>query len=467
MQAEDHPVAPTTTLPDTAALRTYFASGATRGYRFRLEQLEKLKAALLANEQAINEALYADLKKSPEEVWATELGLLLAEIKHTIRSLQKWMRPKRAGVNLVNLPSSAKIYRDPLGVVFIIAPWNYPLQLALVPLLGAIAGGNCAVIKPSELAPATAELIGKIIAETFPPAYIACVQGDGATCVPALMKSFRFDHVFYTGSIPVGKSIYELAAGQLVPVTLELGGKSPAIVEADADIALAARRIVLGKFINAGQTCIAPDYVLVEQSKEKELLEQMVSCVHAFYGSDPAGSYDYGKVINTKRFDALLAYLKDGTVVIGGEHNRDTQYIAPTILKDLAPDSPIMRDEIFGPLLPVIRFSNREEAMALVQQHEHPLAFYLFTKSAVVEEKWINAIQFGGGCINNTDWHFTNPHLPFGGVGKSGFGAYHGKHTFDTFTRAKPVMKTPGWFDPGIKYPSYKGKLWLFKKLFR
>lgn len=467
MPAGTSPVSQTVTLPDTAALRTYFATGATRGYRFRLEQLNKLKAALLAHEQAINEALYADLRKSPEEVWATELGLLLAEIKHTIRSLKKWMRPKRAGVNLVNLPSTAKIYRDPLGVVFIIAPWNYPLQLALVPLVGAIAGGNCALVKPSELAPATAQLIGEIIAGLFPPEYIACVQGDGAVCVPALMKTFRFDHVFYTGSIPVGRSIYELAASQLVPVTLELGGKSPAIVEADADIALAARRIVLGKFINAGQTCIAPDYVLVEQSKEKELLEQMVGYVQAFYGNDPAVSYDYSKIINTKRFDVLLGYLKDGTIVCGGEHNRENQFIAPTILKEVAPDSPIMRDEIFGPLLPVIRFNSRQEAMAMVQQHEHPLAFYLFTKSAVVEAEWVNAIQFGGGCINNTDWHFTNPHLPFGGVGKSGFGAYHGKHTFDTFTRAKPVMKTPGWFDPSIKYPSYKGKLWLFKKLFR
>lgn len=450
-----------------SAARRYFNSGATRTYAFRKAQLQKLKQAILAHEAAINQALYQDLKKNLEEVYASELGLLLAEITVTLKNLRRWMKPVRTGTNLLNLPSSSKIYRDPLGVVLIISPWNYPLQLLLIPLVGAIAGGNCAIIKPSELAPATAAVIEKIIAAAFPPEFIKVIQGDGATVVPDMMNAFRFDHVFYTGSIPVGKIIYQLAAKDLVPVTLELGGKSPAIVEADANLAVAARRIVLGKFINAGQTCIAPDYLLVHTSIKNELLAKMKETIQQFYGADAAGSYDYGKIINEKRFFALVDYLKQGNIICGGQHDKNKLYIAPTVLDNVSMDSSLMKEEIFGPLLPVHSFTTEEEAMQLVQQNANPLALYLFTSSKNKEKRWMESIPFGGGCINNADWHFTNHHLPFGGVGNSGMGAYHGKFTFDVFTRQKSVLKSPVWFDPAIKYPSFKGKLKLFKWLIR
>ncbi|MDB5223278.1 MAG: aldehyde dehydrogenase [Chitinophagaceae bacterium] len=444
-------------------LRSYYNSHATRSYTFRKKQLQTLKQTLLANEKEIEQALYADLKKNPEETYATETGLVLAEINVVLKNLGKWMTPKSVGTNLVNFPSSSKIYRDPLGVVLIIAPWNYPLQLLLMPLVGAIAGGNCVVLKPSEFSPATSALVKKLIQEIFPPEYIIAVTGDGAEVVPAMMRNFRFDHVFYTGSIPVGKSIYQMAAEKLVPVTLELGGKSPAIVTAESDITIAAKRIAFGKFLNAGQTCIAPDYVLVHNTVKEKFINNLREKIIQFYSDDAANNYNYGKIINEKRFDKLISYLSDGNIVTGGDHNREKLFIAPTVLKDVSADASIMQEEIFGPILPVIGYNNTEEAMEILQRNPTPLAFYLFTGDKNPEKEWIDKISFGGGCINNADWHFTNHHLPFGGVGSSGIGAYHGKFTFDTFTRAKSVMKTPTWFDPAFKYPPLKGKLKLFK----
>ena len=454
-------------VPDPGQVRRYIDTGAARAYAFRLAQLKKFRAVLIQHEEDIYNALYTDLKKSREEAYASELGLLLAEINGAIKHLHSWMRPKRAGTNIVNLPSSSKLYRDPLGVVLIIAPWNYPLQLLLIPLVGAIAGGNGAVLKPSELAPATAAIIEKIITASFSNEYVQVVQGDGATVVPAMMNAFRFDHIFYTGSIPVGKIIYLLAAKDLVPVTLELGGKSPAIVEADADIKTAARRIVLGKFLNAGQTCIAPDYVLVHATVKDALTAAMKTVINNFYGDDAATSYDYGKIINEKRFDKLVSYLQQGNVLSGGQYNKDSLYIAPTLLDNVSPAAPLMQDEIFGPLLPVLTFNNTADAIRIVKEHANPLAFYLFTNDTAKEQEWINNVSFGGGCINNTAWYFANHHLPFGGVGNSGMGAYHGRFTFDIFTRVKPVMKTPNWFDPAFKYPPFKGRLKLFKWFIR
>lgn len=448
-------------------MRRYFESGATRSYTFRIEQLKKFKQALISHEQEIYDALYADLKKSPEEAYASESGLLLAELNGAIKHLKDWMRPQPAGTDLVNLPSSSKLYRDPLGVVLIIAPWNYPLQLLLIPLVGAIAGGNCAVIKPSELSVKTAAIIEKIITGIFNSEYIKVVQGDGAVVVPGMMNAFRFDYVFYTGSIPVGRSIYQLAAKNLTPVTLELGGKSPAVVEADADIKTAARRIVLGKFLNAGQTCIAADYVLVHATVKDALLMAIKEAIKQFYTEDAAASNDYGKIINAKRFDKLVSYLEQGTVIAGGRHERNKLFIEPTLLDNVPMDSPLMTEEIFGPVLPVQTFTTRAEAIALVQRNANPLAFYLFTTSKANEQEWIDKVSFGGGCINNTAWYFTNHHLPFGGVGNSGIGTYHGRFTFNTFTRIKPVMKTPNWFDPALKYPPLKGKLKLLKWFIR
>lgn len=452
---------------DLPAMRRHFLSGATKPYAQRKAQLLKLKEWVLQNEQGVAGALHTDLKKSREESYGTETGVVLAELNNTLKNLRKWMRPRRAGTNLVNLPSSSRIYRDPLGVVLIISPWNYPFQLALVPLIGAIAGGNCAVVKPSEYAPATAALLGKMLATLYPEEYIRVVQGDGAEVVTGMMQSFRFDHVFFTGSIPVGRTIYQLAARDLVPVTLELGGKSPVVVESDADIKIAARRIAIGKFINAGQTCIAPDYLLVHADVRDNLLASLRETILSFYGARPEESDDYPRIIHEKRFETLVSYLSQGSIITGGRHDRQRLFIEPTLIEDVAPESPLMQEEIFGPILPVFTYRSMEEALAMVRRHPEPLAFYLFTSDAAKQKTWMEQFSFGGGCINNTAWHFVNHHIPFGGVGNSGIGAYHGKYTFEAFTHAKPVMQTPLWVDPSIKYPPFKGKLKWFRFFFR
>jgi aldehyde dehydrogenase (NAD+) len=447
--------------------RNFYNTGQTKSYEFRLKQLKLFKATILKYENEIGAALYADLKKSPEEAYATETGLLLAELNTTIKNLYSWMKPRSSGTDLVNIPSTGKIYRDSLGVVLIIAPWNYPLQLLLIPLVGAMAGGNCAVLKPSELAPATAAVSEKIINEVFPPEYVQLVQGDGAEVIPQMMNQFRFDHVMYTGSVAVGKIIYQLAAKDLVPVTLELGGKSPVVVEADANLNVAARRIILGKFTNAGQTCIAPDYVLVHDSVKDKLVQRLKETIYELYGQNAAESYDYGKIINEKRFDKLISYFNEGNLITGGQHDRAALFIAPSLMDNVSLDASVMREEIFGPVLPILTFHNFEGAVSIIQKNPNPLSFYIFTSSKQKQEQWVSRISFGGGCINNTAWHFTNHHMPFGGVGNSGIGSIHGKYTFETFTRLKSVMKTPVWIDPRIKYPSFKGKLKLFRMLIR
>jgi aldehyde dehydrogenase (NAD+) len=448
-------------------MRTFYSTGETRSYAFRKKQLELLKKCLFTYEKEIESALFSDLKKNAEETYASETGLVLAEINVALKKLKRWMKPVSARTNLVNFPSSSKIYHDPLGVVLIIAPWNYPLQLLLIPLLGAIAGGNCVVCKPSEFSPATTRVVEKMIAEIFSTNYVKVITGDGAEVVPAMMNNFRFDHVFYTGSIPVGKMVYRMAAENLTPVTIELGGKSPAIIHDDANIAVAAKRVAFGKFLNTGQTCIAPDYVLVQESVKDRFCEELKKSILKFYSEDAASSYNYGKIINEKRFDKLLGYLGQGKILIGGEYDRSTLFFAPTVLVDVPLDASVMTDEIFGPILPVESFKTISEAMAIVERNSTPLAFYLFTNDKKIQQEWIEKISFGGGCINNTDWHFANHYLPFGGVGNSGIGAYHGKYSFDTFTRAKPMMKSPNWFDPSFKYPPLKGKLKLFKWFIR
>ena len=314
-------------------MRLYFESGATRTYAFRKQQLLAFKACIKKYESEIYTALYTDLKKVPEESWFTENGLLMQEINHTLSHLDEWMQPVHTRTNLVNLPSSSRLYPSPLGVVLIIGPWNFPLQLLLIPAIGAIAAGNCVLLKPSEYAPATAELIEKMIRETFPENFVGVVPGDGAEVVPAMMNNFRFDHVFYTGSIPVGKAIYQLAAKDLVPVTLELGGKDPCVVEADANLEVAARRITLGKFSNAGQMCVSPDYLLVHTRVKDRLMELMKKYIVQFFGEHPETTYGYNKIINLKNFDRLTRYLADGKIIAGGQHNRDSLFIAPTILE--------------------------------------------------------------------------------------------------------------------------------------
>ncbi len=451
-------------LSSLGAMRTFHQTGATRTYSFRKQQLFALKNAIKAYEQEIYAALHADLKKSAEEAWITENGLLLHEIDHAINWLSAWMEPERKKTNLLNFPSRSYIIKEPLGVVLIIGPWNYPLQLLLMPLVGAIAAGNCAVLKPSEFAPATALVMQQIIEQTFPKEYILFVPGDGATVIPSMMNQFSFDHVFYTGSTAVGKIIYKMAAERLVPVTLELGGKSPCVVTADANIKVAANRIVITKFSNAGQMCVAPDYVLVHKSEKETLITALKERIVRFFSDHPQQSDEYGKIINEKQFHRLLIYLNEATIIHGGDHDINTLYISPTLLDNVKPDSPIMRDEIFGPILPIIEYSTEEEALTIIQQNPNPLAFYVFSNSDKTAKQWIEQVPSGAACINNASWHVTNQHLPFGGRGFSGTGHYHGKYSFDTFSHAKAVLKTPTWFDPSLKYPPFKGKLKLFKK---
>jgi aldehyde dehydrogenase (NAD+) len=448
-------------------LRDFYENGSTRTLAFRKHQLQLLKTAMLKYEQQLYDALYSDLKKSPEESWVTELGVVMTEINLALRSLPQWMQRERVKTNLVNLPSSSFILREPLGVVLIISPWNYPLQLLFNPLIGAIAAGNCIVLKPSELAPATATVMGEIIREIFIEEYILFVEGDGAQVVPALMDNFRFNHVFYTGSTAVGKFIYQMAAAQLTPVTLELGGKSPCVVEDDANIPVAARRIAVTKFSNAGQMCIAPDYVLVHTSKKDELIAALKNAIRSFYSDTAAESYNYGKIINEKQFQRLVGYLTQGTIVHGGRHNINQLYLEPTILENVPLDTPLMREEIFGPVLPVLTFNTLNEAKKIIQNNPDPLSFYIYTSDTKKEQEWLQAVNFGGGCVNNSSWHFTNHHLPFGGRGNSGIGRYHGKYSYDVFSHAKAVMKTPTWFDPAIKYPPFKGRLKIFKWMIR
>ncbi|HRO86001.1 MAG TPA: aldehyde dehydrogenase [Niabella sp.] len=449
-------------------IRVFFQNGKTIPYPFRLDQLKALKKSLEENEQLLTGALYNDLKKSETEAYLTEFGLLLSELKLAIKNLRKWMKPKRVKTNLVNLPSSSYLYPYPKGVVLIIGAWNYPLLLSLAPVIGAMAAGNCIVLKPSEHAPATAAAIEKIFKENFDENYIRIVQGEGSIVVPELMKQIHFDHIFYTGSGMVGKAVYELAAKNLIPVTLELGGKSPAIVEKDANIKIAARRIVFGKYMNVGQTCVAPDYVLVHEDVQEQLVAALKKSIHDSFGVDKQQSVDYGRIINHRQFDRLVALIEnaEGEIVEGGNFDRDNLFIAPTIVKNTALTSPLMQEEIFGPVLPIISFREREDALNIVALHPNPLAFYLFTSNKKIENEWLTKVSFGNGCINNTVQHLANPCLPFGGVGQSGIGAYKGESSFRVFTTERAIMKTPTWFDPSIKYPPYRNKLkWLKKFL--
>lgn len=445
----------------------FFNSGVTQSYKYRKQQLQKLKQVVEKYETEIYEALHKDLKKSPEECWVTENGMVLAEIKYAIKNLKRWMKPEKVRTNLLNFPSSSYIMKEPLGVVLIISPWNYPFQLLLKPLVGAIAAGNCIVLKSSEFAPATSRLMKQMIAETFDQRYILFTEGVGAEVVPQMMQQFTFDHIFFTGSTTVGKLIYQLAAQHLTPVTLELGGKSPCVVEKDADIIVAAKRIALTKFSNVGQMCVAPDYLLVHHSKREAIIEALKNTIDKFYSNNQQELAHYGKIINEKQFDRVVNYLKDGTVVHGGNHDKSALYIAPTLMTAVDLEAPIMKEEIFGPILPIIPFQTKEEAMDIISKNKNPLAFYVFTSSLEKANDWLQSVPAGGGCINNTVWHLTNHYLPFGGRGNSGIGQYQGRSTFDTFTHRRSILKTPTWFDPAIKYPPFGGKLNLFKKIIR
>lgn len=443
------------------AQRSYFASGATRPLAFRKTRLKALRKAIKRHEDDILAALHADMHKAPVEAYGSEIGLLYDEIDHVLTNLRQWMRPAPVSSPLMHYPSGSVIYREPKGLTLLIGPWNYPFQLLINPLIGAIAAGNCAILKPSEMAPATEAVIKKLITATFEPEFVAVVTGEGHVVIPELMQH-RFDHIFFTGSIPVGKKILEMAAPHLSPVTLELGGKSPCIVTEGADLKTAAKRIIWGKCWNAGQTCIAPDYVLVQEKAAAKLLEHMKSAIHRFFGQNPAQSPDYARLINEKRFDAVAAYLEQGKIYAGGQTDRADKYIEPTLLTDVSFDSPVMKEEIFGPVLPVIPYQTTADAMEMIARNPYPLALYVFTNDRKTERAFIDKVAFGGGCVNNTLVHFANGELPFGGIGYSGMGRYHGRNSFNEFTHEKGVLKTATWLDVPAKYPPFKNRLkWL------
>lgn len=448
--------------------RKFFDDGNTRSYEFRITQLIKLKQMIKNNEKEILEALYLDLHKPAFEAYTAEIGIMYEEINYTIKHLKTWMKPEKIQTPIVLHPSRSFVYSDPLGIALIIGPWNYPFQLLLAPLVGAISAGNCVIIKPSDQTKHISNLVAKIIGETYPEEYISVVQGPGAMVGPMLIEQFRFDHIFFTGSPSVGKQIATMAAKHLTPVTLELGGKSPAIVDKEVNIDVAARRLVWAKYFNAGQTCVCPDYLLIHESIKDEFLSKMKFYIKEFFGEKPIESESYGRIINEKRFDILKEYLNQGNVIIGGEIDRESKFISPTIIDGINIDSKIMQEEVFGPILPVITYSDINEAVTIVRKNRYPLALYLFTQNKGIEKFILENIEFGGGCINNGMVHLVNSKMPFGGVGNSGIGRYHGRYSFETFSHKKSVLKTGEWLDPSLRYAPYNNKkLNVVRKFFK
>ncbi len=445
------------------AQRAYFGKGECKDVNFRIAQLKKLYQWICEHEQEIMDALYQDLNKSPFEAYATEIGIVKEEIKYTLKHLRKWAAPKRVRTPITQFPSKSFIYPEPYGVVLIMSPWNYPFQLTIAPLAGAMCAGNCAVVKPSAYSPATTRLMAGMIKELFSEEYIAVVEG-GREANQALLDE-KFDYIFFTGSVNVGKYVMEKASAHLTPVSLELGGKSPCIVDETADIKLAARRIVWGKFLNSGQTCVAPDYILVQRSVKDKLIKQIGKCIRKMYGRDALANEEYPKMINEKHFDRVLGLMEGAHIVSGGESDRARLKIAPTILDQVNWESAVMQEEIFGPLLPVLTFYDIKEVIQMVNARPEPLALYYFTKDKRREGKVLKHISYGGGCINDTVVHLATSYMPFGGVGNSGMGGYHGKDSFDTFTHRKSIMKKSLLIDVPIRYAPFKNKLALLKKI--
>jgi aldehyde dehydrogenase (NAD+) len=447
--------------------RDFFHTSQTKEVSFRIQQLKTLKQAIIENEAAIFNALKADLNKPVVESFNAEILLVIKEIEYAIKNIKNWTKPKKAEVPWQFFPASAKIYPEPLGVVLIIGAWNYPFQLVVAPLIGAIAAGNCAIIKPSEIASHTSNLIVEIFEKYFDKSYLAAIEGGVETSQTLLAE--KFDHIFFTGGAAVGKIVMQAAAKQLTPVTLELGGKSPCIVDSNVDLKIAARRITWGKFFNAGQTCLAPDYLLVDKKIKDNLLNEIKKCLQEFYGENPAKSPDYARIINQKQFDRLvnyLKYLKNGKIIIGGETTSEERYIAPTIIDSVSWEDAIMQEEIFGPILPVIEFTDIAEAINIINSQPKPLALYLFSQNQNLQKQVISETSFGGGCINHTIIHYAVPSIPFGGIGNSGIGSYHGKASFDTFSHYKSVLKKPFLLDVKVLYPPYEGKLSLLRRIF-
>lgn len=446
--------------------KSYFETGETRNIDFRMEQLKKMKKAIQENEGLILAALYEDLHKSEFEAYASEIGLLLDSIKHMIKNIKSWTSVKKVRTPITQLGGKSYIYSEPYGTVLIIGPFNYPFQLLMEPLIGAIAAGNCAVLKPSEYTPNVSKVISKIISENFNEKYIRVVEG-GVETTSSLIHA-PFDYVFFTGSAPVGKLVMEAASKNLTPITLELGGKSPCIIHSDADLKTAAKRIAWGKFLNAGQTCVAPDYVLVHKDVKNKFLDEMKYTLNNFYGEEPILSKDYPRIINSRHLERLIELLDERKIVVGGKYNKEELYMQPTIMDSVNWNDKIMEDEIFGPILPIIEYEDLDRVIKNINSRPKPLALYIFTKNKNIENEIIARVPFGGGCVNDTISHLATPYLPFGGVGASGIGGYHGKHSFDTFSHKKSILKKTTKWSMNFIYPPYdKRKLSLLKKFLK
>lgn len=437
--------------------RNYFKTGITKPVEFRIKQLKKLKEAFIAYQPQLEKALFEDLRKSKHEAIATEIGITIAEIEHNLKNIRYWAKAKEVKTPLFFLPGKSEIYYEPFGTSLIISPWNYPVKNLFGPALGALTAGNTIILKPSEIAPSTSNVVVKMIAEYFDPEYITVLEG-GVKETTELLK-VKFDYIFFTGAPSIGKIIYMAAAKQLTPVTLELGGKSPTIVDKTADLDVTAKRIIWGKFVNTGQTCVAPDYLLVHKSIKDKLLSKIKTHITKFYSDNPQKSNDYGRIISDRHFERISKLIQ-GDVYCGGQTDGSDRYIAPTIIDNVKPEDPVMQEEIFGPVLPVMEFGELDEAIEFINSREKPLALYIFSKSKKFQKAVIENTSSGGICINETIMHMASPEMPFGGVGNSGIGSYNGVFGFETFSHKKPVMTRSFMFDVKQKYAPYTdGKL--------
>jgi len=432
---------------------------------FRKETLIKLLNAIIIHENEIIQALYDDFKKPAFEAVLTETSYVISELKDTIKNLKSWSRTKKIVPSLLNFPSTDFIYKEPYGKVLIISPWNYPFQLSLCPLISAVAAGNQVVVKPSELTPKTSEIIAKIISKVFDKNHVEVIEGGIEVSQRLLAK--RWDYIFFTGSVAVGKIVAKIAAENLTPVTLELGGKNPCIIDETANLKLAAKRIVWGKFMNAGQTCIAPDYILIQKDMKSHFVTYLKEEITKAYGENPSESPDFARIVNVKNWQRLVNMIEPEKVIFGGQTDIKNRFIAPTLIEENSIYSSIMEGEIFGPLLPILTYENETEIDVIISKYEKPLALYVFTENHSFSKKIILNHSFGGGCINDTLVHFSNKRLPFGGVGHSGIGAYHGSLSFDVFSHKKSIVKKVNWLDLPMRYAPYKDKLITIRKILK
>lgn len=445
--------------------KDFFKTGKTKDINFRKESLKNLKVELIKRENEITEALAKDFKKPVFESFLTEIFVVLSDLDLMIKNVSKWSKPKRVLPALLNFPSIDKLYSEPYGQTLIISPWNYPYQLAIAPLIAAIAAGNTVVLKPSELTPNTSTLLNSIIKTVFKPDHVSVIEGGVE--ISTLLLAQRWHYIFFTGSVNVGKIVAKAAAVNLTPITLELGGKNPCVIDRTANIKLAAKRIVWGKFLNAGQTCIAPDYILIHESKKEIFYKAMHYEIEKAYTKNPKSSNDFCRIVNNKNFERLSKMLNNENCIIGGQTDEIELYIAPTLIDEPTLDSEVMKGEIFGPILPVISYKNIENIDTLINNYDKPLALYIFSENRKITKKLIAKFPFGGGCINDTVVHFANHKLPFGGVGNSGVGAYHGKLSFDIFSHKKAIVKKSNKLDLPLRYAPYSGKLPLLKKILK